>query len=399
MSGWITERLAVRVAAASLGLFLGPADHGLAQPATPPGPHSPELKIESALQNYDLQFFGDVFVPAGVLNLTKKPHESFTLLRHLRPLIQSGGANIVNFEGAATTAQFSKEEKSHLLRTSMRVPAALSQAGIVGITLANNHSMDYGLQGLFDTIALSEKAKLRTTGAGASEADALRPMIISTDRTTYCIFAISRTFPMSFWATPHRPGTGTVSIKDAPALVSSCDGPHDFVVASVHWGRELSRDVQPYQRALAHAMIDGGAIAVVGHHPHILQEVEVYKGKPIFYSLGNFIFGSRPKVGGQEGMAVGIRRTSDRNFEFRITPINVDNRVVHFVPRLFGPGEEDPVAAFLVNTKGCQVAAAPKQYFCRFVDEVVNAPKKPLPAESHMTPATSEYVPQAADES
>jgi poly-gamma-glutamate synthesis protein (capsule biosynthesis protein) len=106
----------------------------------------------------------------------------------------------------------------------------------------------------------------------------------------------------------------------------------DIVVVSFHWGQEGKTELRDYQTQLAHAAIDAGASAVLGHHPHILQAVERYQDGVILYSLGNFAFGSFSNTATRSAMALLTFR--DRQWsELRLQPINVRNAEVVFQPR------------------------------------------------------------------
>ena len=107
----------------------------------------------------------------------------------------------------------------------------------------------------------------------------------------------------------------------------------DLVFVVVHWGREKQTKLRPYQRPLAHAVIDAGADGVVGHHPHIWQGMEVYKGKPIAYSIGNFAFGSYSAAAKDSGLLRLVYDGKDAFAGASIVPLNVHNAVVQFDPR------------------------------------------------------------------
>ena len=102
-----------------------------------------------------------------------------------------------------------------------------------------------------------------------------------------------------------------LDVKKAEAVVSALKGSVDWVIVSIHWGEEYDQYVNTAQQNLAHALIDRGADAIVGHHPHVVQGVEVYKNKPIFYSLGNFIFDQYFSVETQQGLAVSLEFSDD----------------------------------------------------------------------------------------
>ena len=105
----------------------------------------------------------------------------------------------------------------------------------------------------------------------------------------------------------------------------------DFIVVSFHWGAEKSETPKDYQFFFAHLAIDSGADLVLGHHPHVLQGLEIYKNRLIAYSLGNFAFGSYSRFA-TDSIILNVYLTDDGLFYARCIPINVDNREVEFQP-------------------------------------------------------------------
>jgi len=179
---------------------------------------------------------------------------------------------------------------------------ALTTGGVDVVSLANNHVMDYGSEGLEDTLSTLDGGKVRHFGAGLSLSDARQPAIVEIKGVRiafvgYLFLGEQHFEPYEIFATDDQPGAAG-HFGDVAALQSMMEDDiraakeqADHVIPFFHWGREGHAIPEAYQVALAHAAIDAGASAVLGSHPHVLQGVEVYNGAPIAYSLGNFVFG------------------------------------------------------------------------------------------------------------
>jgi poly-gamma-glutamate synthesis protein (capsule biosynthesis protein) len=238
-----------------------------------------------------------------------------------------------NLEGPLTDAGAAGTVKQYVFRSPPdKVAPALARAGFNVVSLANNHTLDYGPEGLEDTRAALDKAGIRHAGAGRNAAEARQPVYMMADGVTVAFLAYSLTFPEEFWAGPGKPGTAFGHEKHVRADVAAARATADIVVVSFHWGQEGKTELRDYQTQLAHAAIDSGASAVLGHHPHILQGVERYKDGVILYSLGNFAFGSFSNTATRSAIALLTFR--DRQWrELRMVPLNVKNAEVVFQPR------------------------------------------------------------------
>lgn len=224
-------------------------------------------------------------------------------------------------------------KKTWILRANPRTVDSLVTAGFDILTLSNNHIMDYGPIALQDTLATLDNAKIARTGAGMNLNEARQPAILTTpDGTKFVFLSYSLTYPELFWANSTRPGTPygdpvffVSDIKKAKLLV-------DHVIVSFHWSDELQYYPSAYQKNYGRLCIDAGASVVLGHHPHVLQGIEVYKGGLIAYSLGNFVFGSYSKKV-KDSIILEIDCTKDNLIQAKIYPINVYNSEVQFQPR------------------------------------------------------------------
>jgi poly-gamma-glutamate synthesis protein (capsule biosynthesis protein) len=192
----------------------------------------------------------------------------------------------------------------------------LKAAGFQAMSVAGNHAMDFGAKGLLDTVEALTSAGIVPCGAGATLSEARRPAIVEAAGQRVAFLAYSSILPAGYSAEENRPGCapmwahthydqiepdqpGTAarvrSFPDSKHLaalmadVKAAKAKAGIVAVSLHWGVHFIRaTLADYQRVVAHAAIEAGADMIIGHHPHILKAVEVHRGKPIFYSLGNF---------------------------------------------------------------------------------------------------------------
>lgn len=206
---------------------------------------------------------------------------------------------------------------------------ALRRHGITHLNLANNHSIDQGRQGLLDTRDRILAAGMVPIGAGETMEEASRPVLLDS-------------VPRRVWVVPslrlalenyaYLPGRPCVSQEEFPALLRqvrqlrSVD-PHCFIIILLHWGGENTMRPILQQVAEAHRLVEAGADAVVGHHSHTLQPVEHYRGRPIYYSIGNFIFDAR-RPSHKKACAVSITITKE-GFRTEALPIVIRDCVPH----------------------------------------------------------------------
>ena len=313
----------------------------------------------------DLQFFGDTYVPAYVLKALDKETQTPKNLIELAPLLESSRTNIVNFEGVASTSFFPYDMKRFFLKMPIRIGEYLANNHIHVAGLANNHLMDYGYMGMFDTLYSLKSAGILTYGAGENLDDASKPVFLDVSGRRVCLLAYSRTLPTSFWAGKNKPGTSSKSFTATGEQVAACKKKSDFVAVSIHWGAESSRHVKKYQVKLAKLAIDKGADIVVGHHPHILQKLDFYKEKPIFYSIGNFSFGTAPSGSYPEGVALRIIFGSDGvGDKIEVTPIQVNNLLINFRLRPFQVPELSPLGELVGKNKNCELMSDGFSYRC-----------------------------------
>lgn len=159
---------------------------------------------------------------------------------------------------------------------------------------ANNHSLDFGPEGLLESLAVLDREGIPHVGAGPTLAAARRPFLLEKDGFTIAILAGNDFQREQLAAGPDTPGVNPLRADDLLADIAAARQSADAVVPFVHWGPELVAQPADEHRALARRMIDAGAAAVIGAHPHVTQTVDTHAGAPIVYSLGNFVFDYYP---------------------------------------------------------------------------------------------------------
>jgi len=214
-----------------------------------------------------------------------------------------------------------------------RFAAALPANGIGIVNLANNHMLDYGPTGLASTLKALDAAGVRHCGAGMNEAEAHRPAIVEVNGVRIAFFGYSMTFPTEFFAKADTAGTAYPEPDFMPSAIRAWKDSVDFVVASFHWGAEKRKTPKDYQTFFAHLAIDSGADLVLGHHPHVLQGLEIYRNRLIAYSLGNFAFASYSRDA-VDSIILKVYLRREGLYTAQCLPLNVDNREVEFQPAL-----------------------------------------------------------------
>lgn len=242
-----------------------------------------------------LLFGGDVYLSDHVLSAYDQNGGIGGVLdQGYRRAIAEANFFIVNEEFPFSSRGTPAEDKQYTFRLAPERVRLFQEMGIDLVTLANNHALDYGVDALLDTIDILDGAGILHVGAGENLAAAAQPVILEASGKRIGVIGASRVVPEVSWgAGKEQPGM--LLAYDSSQLleeIRSTRETTDFLVVYLHWGVEREDTPKDYQRELGRACIDAGADLVIGSHPHVLQGIEYYNGKPIVYSLGNFVFGS-----------------------------------------------------------------------------------------------------------
>lgn len=198
---------------------------------------------------------------------------------------------IVNLE-CSPSRLGSPEDKAFTFRCDPDALPVARAHGVDVVNLANNHSGDFGVEALLDGVSQVERTGLTAVGVGADVAAATRPALLSLDGWTVAVLGMGGVVPHPGWlARPDHPGMASGDdLAQMVAAVEAADEIADLVAVAIHWGTELVTEPSPADRAAAEALIAAGADMVFGHHPHRLGALEWIGGRPVFWTLGNFIW-------------------------------------------------------------------------------------------------------------
>lgn len=167
----------------------------------------------------------------------------------------------------------------------------LKYAGFDVMSLANNHSLNFGREALIDSVKQLDEQGIATAGAGENIEAAHAPAILEVKGNKVAFFAYENVGPEESWAaTASKAGLAWMNIPQMEQDIKSVRDQVDYVIVSMHAGTEYVFDPIASQKEFAHAAIDAGADLIIGHHPHVIEDKEIYNGKQIIYSLGNFVF-------------------------------------------------------------------------------------------------------------
>lgn len=205
--------------------------------------------------------------------------------------------SVINLETAVTTSDRAWPAKGIHYRMHPKNVPCLTQAGIDVCVLANNHVLDWGRDGLVETLSVLSQAGLRTAGAGRTIAEAQSPAVVETGAGRVLVFGLctaSSGVPPDWAASDERAGVEYVELTEAAAArvgrrIRAAKRPGDIVIASIHWGANWGYEVPPHQRRFARSLIEAGADVVHGHSSHHPKGVEVYRDRLVLYGCGDFI--------------------------------------------------------------------------------------------------------------
>lgn len=257
----------------------------------------PETTVpaEPETEDITLLFAGDVYLSQHVLNAYDKAGGIHGVLDEgIRAEIDAADIFMVNQEFPFTERGTQAADKQYTFRLPHDRLHLMNEMGIDIVTLANNHILDFGPEGITDSITALNEAGIKYVGAGENLEEAKKLEIIEVGGRKIGFIGTSRVYMVASWAAGEdHPGVFSTYDPTLPVEeIKKADELVDYLVVYVHWGVERETTPKEYQRVMGQQYIDAGADIVIGSHPHVLQPLEYYKNKPIMFSMGNFVFGS-----------------------------------------------------------------------------------------------------------
>lgn len=235
-----------------------------------------------------IAFVGDVMLdtlPGRAIRRGRDPFAPFA------KILDAADIRVGNLECVVATTGTPEPGKPYTFRAHPRTLNVLKRH-FDAVSLANNHSGDFGTAAFDEMLGLLEKRGIAYFGGGRDLARAHEPLIIERKGLRIALLGYEEFLPRSFEADHDRPGIAWSEDDQVRLDIARARTLHraDIVIPVMHWGWEYEHLASARQRELARVMIDAGADAVVGGHPHVTQDTGQYRGRPIVYSLGNFVF-------------------------------------------------------------------------------------------------------------
>jgi poly-gamma-glutamate synthesis protein (capsule biosynthesis protein) len=297
-----------------------------------------------------LAFAGDVHFEGGLESrLSASPSH---VLAPIRPVLGQADLAVVNLE-TAVTSRGSPATKDFVFRAPATAFAALRGGGVDVASMANNHGLDYGVEGLRDSLAAARRYRFPVIGIGLDAKQAYRPYRTTVNGRRIAVIGATQVLDdelVSAWtAGPHKPGLA--SAKDVPRLlqeVRAARRTSDTVVVFLHWGIELELCPSPDQRTLAKQVVAAGADVVVGGHAHRVQGAGRMGRAFVDYGLGNFVWYGTSELSTQTGVLL-VTVDGRRVVRYRWVPA----RIVDGVPRPLTGSERRSELASWHSRRGC----------------------------------------------
>ncbi|MHC1694477.1 MAG: CapA family protein [Eubacteriales bacterium] len=262
------------------------------------------LREPEAGRTVKLSFGGDV----SLSDLIGEYADSYGIaypFADVKGLLSGADIACVNLETSVSERGQSEKPEGYGFRTSPDKLDALKGAGIDIVSCANNHVRDYGTDAFSDTMKWLDEYGIKHAGIGQNAAQAQGLTVLDAAGYKVGYMAMTSIIPKPEWiAGEDSPGLSALrgNTSEIISRIRDYDKRCDILVVSLHWGVEYDIVPQPWQESFARALIDAGADVIYGHHPHMLQGIEIYKNKPILYSTGNFLFFKRDETAGETGV-------------------------------------------------------------------------------------------------
>ncbi len=265
-------------------------------------------------------------------------------LKALKGIMKEADLTIINAEAPITyTNNKINIPKKYIYKSHPKALIALKDSGIDLCTLANNHILDYQTEGLYDFIKRLDESKINYIGAGKTESEARQGIVYIFNNVRIGFLNYMQNYgkydkEMNFFAHAGKRGIAMLTANNLKNDIAKIKKYCDITIVINHWGNNYKK-INNKQKKYGHMAIDYGADIVIGHHPHIYQEAEIYNKKPIIYSIGNFVFNTPGRSSMKYGVIAKMNIMKSKCEYIDFIPIITQNRIVNFQPRL-ATGEE-----------------------------------------------------------
>ncbi len=273
----------------------------------------------------NIYFVGDLLLDRGVRKQIQKTNAE-ALFKNVRHVFSEADAVVANLE-CPVTEEHAPVNKRYIFRADPEYLGAVRRSGITHLVMANNHSYDQGRAGIKATNRHLTDNGLVSVGYGVNQECACAPVVVEKEGIKVAMFS-SVLLPLENWPyLPDSAGICQATTDELVARIKKFRRTNKFhkIIVILHWGAEFQETPLPEQRQQAANLIDAGADAIVGHHPHVIQQSWIYKGKPVFFSIGNFVF-DQAYPAANKGLIVKLS-FSNKEDKFSSQPFEIRNCV------------------------------------------------------------------------
>jgi len=291
---------------------------------------------EESLQKFSLLFIGDILLANEAEQYILTQGIGYPFKKIKNELLKYDYV-IGNMEAPITTRGTAYTNKAYSFRLNPSSALSLKDLKLDAVSISNNHLMDYGKVGMEDTIDCLNSLDIQHTGGGKNLFDARRPALLKCGNVPICILAYCDRPPVDYYASDSRSGISHLNLEHVKDDIATWKTRHNIVIISLHWGIEQTHEPQWDQVEMAHKIIDAGADGIIGHHPHWPQGIEIYRNKPVVYSLGNFINGYTNPIE-RDNMVIALYYSGNTLERIKIIPVAGQNKKIKFQPHVLdGP--------------------------------------------------------------
>jgi poly-gamma-glutamate capsule biosynthesis protein CapA/YwtB (metallophosphatase superfamily) len=258
-----------------------------------------------------INFTGDVILGRSVNFLTTRSGDFTWSFKNIASDLRDADLTVINLE-SPLISDCPLTNEGFIFCGDKRNILGLSYAGVDIVGFSNNHSGDYGISGVLETVRNLDSAGILVSGT--SERQIAYKKIANTQ------FAF-----LAFNSIGNEPGVLPAEEKLMINLLKEAQNNADFLIVQIHWGNEYTKELTDFQKTVGKFLIDNGADLVIGNHPHWIQDYEIYKGKYILYALGNFIFDQEWSQETKEGVIARVIIKDSAVARINFIPVEIRN--------------------------------------------------------------------------
>jgi len=282
-------------------------------------------QIVNTKNTADLVFGGDVMLSRKIGLIIKEKKDVNYFWEPIKEIFSKADISFVNLESPISD-KGKNVGSIYSFHADPLVTAGLTYSGIDIVSFANNHVWDWGKESFLDTMKNLHTAGVEYAGSGENFSDSHTPKIFERNGIKVAYLAYTNLVSYSLRGADSSPSVAGIDLEQIEKDIKKArENGADFVATSFHFGEEYETEHNAYQEQIAHSVIDVGANIVIGHHPHVAEEVELYKGGVIAYSLGNLIFDQNFSRDTSWGLVLKIRVDQSKVLSVEKIPVHFDS--------------------------------------------------------------------------